>query len=142
MHHARCGRSRVGWLVYRGRADLRRSLWRSNGSCSGEVIPAAVVWLPLLLAEGQPNLYLPAMTPKGRQCSVWLVAMVFDRSGLVDPSGFIPSADEEHLVWMLRTRSRFFILPRGPFCIMQGLVCNFMFSVCMLVKFLLLTKYQ
>lgn len=93
----------------------------------------------ILLAEGQPYPYLPAMMPNGRQTSNWLEAMASCRGSLVVPSDLFPGDGEVQSDRKLRTRLRFFNLVPGLFCKVQGLCCNLMLSVCLGVKFVLCT---
>ena len=128
--------------VVRCRAHQRWLPWRSNGACSCRVNPAVVALSPYLQAEGRPILFLPAKMPKGRQFGFWLGAMVVRHGDLVAPSGSVPGDGEVHPEWKLRTRSRFSILARGPFCKVQGLMCNFQFSVCLAIMCVLVIVYE
>jgi hypothetical protein len=125
------GQSEEPGLAHRGRAHLRWSKRRSLGACACSRWPAVAALLPHLQAEWRPNLYLPAKTPKGRQYGFRPVAMVAGHGSFVPPSGIVPGGGEVQPVRKLRTRSRFFTLLRGPFCKVQGLVCNFLSFVCL-----------
>lgn len=61
-------RGRSTWLGLADRvcAYQRWSLRWSNGACICNSEPAVAVWPSLLMAEGQPPLFLPAMLPLGR----------------------------------------------------------------------------
>lgn len=113
----------------------RWSSWRSYGA---RRLPASTTSPSTLLAEGRPLLFLPALMPKGRQCSSDPVSMVSfsgacrcrssSYGGPAIPSGVVPGDGEiatvKELVW---TRSRFLFSVGGPLCKSQGLSCIFYF---------------
>lgn len=68
----------------------RLLMLRSFGFGSGGRWPASLSPPVTLLAERQPNLFLLAMMPTRRQCSVWLVAMASGDGSFVAPSGLVP----------------------------------------------------
>ncbi|XBI82180.1 hypothetical protein VPH35_090927 [Triticum aestivum] len=85
--------------------------------------------LPYPQVEGRPSSFLPAKMPKERRSCFMVESMEWSHGGFVGPSGAVPGAGEAESigVQIVRTRLQSSSLVRGLVCIMQGLVCNFLF---------------
>jgi hypothetical protein len=121
-------RSREMVLAVGSRAYHRWLRRQGYGACSSGRQPAIVAAPSIFLAEGRPTFFLPAMAQEGRQCCFCAVSAAWCSGNLDGPSGLVPGAGEIGAAWeQLRTRLRSPSVAWGPFCIFQGLECNFCF---------------
>lgn len=116
------------------RVHTRRWISRGCGALLGRC-PASDE-PPYPQVEGRPSSFLPATMPKGRQSCFTVESMTWSHGGLVGPSGAVPGAGEAESigVQVVRIRLQSSSLVRGLVCIMQGLVCNFLFLWSPVVK--------
>jgi hypothetical protein len=83
--------------------------------------------LVLLLVEGRPQYFLPALCVKGGSCSS--ARHPWFHGSLAVPSDFVPGGDEV-LVWKMQSTR--LLSPSGvpgPLCKRQGQLCNFRFPL-------------
>jgi hypothetical protein len=98
--------------------------------CGGRL---AVSWPWLhLLVEGRPILFLLVFVPHGRQWRFIATSKIY--GSLVVPSDFVPGGGEVCVMELLWTRLLSPSGVGGSFCKRQGPLCNFLFSLDLVVR--------
>jgi hypothetical protein len=116
-------------------AHHRQGIRRSDGARCGGRWPTSSVKLSILMAEGRPIFFLPAMSPDGRQSGFSLESVAWSHGDLAAPSGAVPGDGEVHPDRkLLGTQLHSSFTFKGPFCINHGLGCNLGFCLGLAVR--------
>jgi len=121
--------------------EVDHQLWR--GSCATCGRRTVFLNSPWLLRTGWWSFFnLLAMEPKRRLYLFFSRSVAWCHGGLAAPSGLVPGGNGAELVGKkIGTRLRFFSASWGPLCKNQGPACNFLLSVGLVVRCVVLSFF-